>query len=145
MRPLEDRFWAKVKKTDDCWLWTASTFTNGYGQFALPTKLCGRRGKNALAHRMAYELLVGPIAAGLELDHTCEVNRCVNPAHLEPVAHRVNQLRTAGLAQFNSLKTVCIHGHALSGTNVRMNPRGDRVCKACDAARARAYRKRAAA
>lgn len=46
------------------------------------------------AHRVVYESLVGPIPAGLELDHTCRVRRCVNPDHLEPVTHAENQRRS---------------------------------------------------
>ena len=77
---LYQRFWAKVNKTDTCWLWTASTL-NGYGQI----KAGGRFGKILLAHRVAYEMLVGPIPEGLQLDHLCRVTLCVNPKHLEPV------------------------------------------------------------
>ncbi|HEU5089071.1 MAG TPA: hypothetical protein VFT99_16560, partial [Roseiflexaceae bacterium] len=32
VRPLAERFWAKVRKTDTCWLWTAATDHNGYGR-----------------------------------------------------------------------------------------------------------------
>jgi hypothetical protein len=46
-----------------------------------------------MAHRFAYELLVGPIPEDLELDHLCRVRHCVNPAHLEPVTHLENILR----------------------------------------------------
>lgn len=48
------------------------------------------------AHRLSYELFVGPIPDGYELDHLCRNRGCVNPAHLEAVTHRVNVLR--GLA-----------------------------------------------
>lgn len=73
----ETRFWAKVKKTESCWLWTAQLI-HGYGQF---------RGamKKVKAHRFAYELLVGPIPEGLSIDHLCCNRACVNPEHLEAV------------------------------------------------------------
>lgn len=80
------RFWAKVEKTNGCWLWTGGT-ARGYGQFRLGG---GRGSKNVRAHRYAYELLVGPIPAGLEIDHTCENKLCVRPDHLEPVTKKVN-------------------------------------------------------
>lgn len=75
------RFWAKVDKRgpDDCWLWLANkTAPNGHGRFSTG-------GSMVMAHRFAYELLVGPIPDGLVIDHLCRVRLCVNPKHLEPV------------------------------------------------------------
>lgn len=46
-----------------------------------------------MAHRVAYELWVGPIPEGMELDHRCKVRACINPAHLEPVTHAENMRR----------------------------------------------------
>jgi hypothetical protein len=46
-----------------------------------------------LAHRWAYEHFIGPIPAGLEIDHLCRVRHCVNPAHLEPVTKSENRRR----------------------------------------------------
>jgi hypothetical protein len=85
--PPEERFWPKVCKTETCWLWTAFKNRDGYGRF--------NAGGNqpVLVHRFAYELLVGPIAEGLELDHLCRVRACVRPEHLEPVPHRENLRR----------------------------------------------------
>lgn len=83
---VEDRFWAKVDKTSDpngCWLWTASVGSHGYGAFGV-----GQAVK--VAHRIAYELTVGPIPEGLHLDHLCRRHACVNPAHLHPVTLREN-------------------------------------------------------
>lgn len=83
---LASRFWLRVHKTDDCWLWT-STLRRGYGRFWIAP------GRFVPAHRFAYELLVGPIPEGLELDHLCRNPACVNPAHLDPVTHRENVRR----------------------------------------------------
>lgn len=85
-RTAEDRFWAKVEKTAACWLWTGS-LNRGYGHFHVS------RGSTTTGHRFAYELLVGPVPDGLELDHICKIKRCVNPAHLEPVPHIENSRR----------------------------------------------------
>ncbi len=85
--PAEQRFWAKVSKTDECWLWTGSK-NDGYGKFR---PVANQR--PVLAHRYAYELLVGPIPRDLTLDHLCRVHSCVNPEHLEPVTRRENILR----------------------------------------------------
>lgn len=111
--PWEQRFWAKVNKTPGCWLWTAAT-SKGYGSFGMPDR------RQRLAHRLSYELLVGPIPEGLVLDHLCRVRNCVNPAHLEPVTAAENTRR--GL-----LRTRCHRGHVIDET-----PTGRR-CKTCAA------------
>jgi len=70
-----DRFWSKVDKSGDCWLWMSSLKPDGYGEFWF-------NGKIILAHRMAYELEVGSIPDGLLVCHACDVHRCVRPDHL---------------------------------------------------------------
>lgn len=72
-----------------CWVFLGATQTRGYGSVAIGG------GRSGLAHRVAYEALVGPIPAGLTLDHLCEVKRCVNPTHLEPVTRAENVRRHA--------------------------------------------------
>ena len=86
----EARFWSKVDKTESgCWLWTAGKI-RGYGSFHVD-------GCTVLAHRWAYELMVGPIPDDMELDHrhTCPKN-CVNPDHLRPATHKQNLQNLAG-------------------------------------------------
>ena len=139
----QERFWAKVDKNGPggCWLWTASTLGGGYGQFRSRTVRL-----SPYAHRIAYELLVGPVPTGLELDHLCRVRHCVNPAHLEPVSHRENLRRGASVSgrlwsgpRPNTLITHCPKGHAYDETNTR-HYRGGRVCRACDNLRSRLRR-----
>lgn len=81
--PAELRFEPKVKQTDSCWLWTGGTYPNGYAKFFF-------NGKNDLAHRVAYQLWVGPIDAGKHIDHLCHNIICVNPDHLRPVTPKQN-------------------------------------------------------
>lgn len=50
------------------------------------------------AYRAAYELYVGPIHGGLEVDHVCGFNRCVNPDHLELVSPAENKARQVKFA-----------------------------------------------
>lgn len=80
---LPTRFWAKVDRTGDCWIWTAARHIKGYGQF-------WHLGKMSQAHRVAYESLVGPIPNGMQLDHVCHMRCCVNPEHLHPVTSKEN-------------------------------------------------------
>jgi len=121
-----ERFWSKVEKTDRCWLWTANRTTpQGYGSFALG------HSKFVLAHRYAYAELVGPIPAGLTLDHLCRNPPCVNPAHLEPVTMRENTLRGTSPAARNAVKTHCLRGHPFDTVNTLINVRGERQCRAC--------------
>lgn len=85
---LVERLEAKIAFSDGCWTWTAALSGRGYGVIRWA-------GRNHLAHRMVYIVLVGPIPAGMDLDHTCENTACVNPAHLEPVADAENKRRQA--------------------------------------------------
>lgn len=118
-----ERFWAKVDKTDGCWLWTSNISTAGYGLFKI-----AQRGY--VAHILAYETLVGSVPDGLELDHLCKVRRCVNPEHLEPVTQRENIMRANGFAALNARKDACPNGHAYDAKN----PRGSRICTVCKSA-----------
>lgn len=87
-KPLAERFWAKVNKTESCWLWTGSHTKAGYGNINV-----GKPGENEYAHRVAYRLLVGPILDGKHIDHLCRVRDCVNPEHLEAVTLTTNNQR----------------------------------------------------
>lgn len=83
---VEDRFWAKVQKTDKCWLWTGFLSKKGYGSIGLG----GRGTKRVFAHRFSYELHKGAIPDGLVVMHSCDNPRCVNPDHLSVGTHKDN-------------------------------------------------------
>lgn len=119
------RFWSKVDLDGPggCWLWTAGDNGEGYGRFWTGTG-------SMQAHRFAYELLVGPIPEGLQIDHLCRVRRCVNPAHLEPVTQRENILRGTSPQAKNATKTHCPKGHPYNEENTRWH-RGSRYCRVC--------------
>lgn len=75
-----------------CHVWMAAKNNYGYGVIRLDAQP-GERGRLVLAHRLAYEHFVGPIAVGLEPDHLCSQPDCVNPAHVEVVEHAENLRR----------------------------------------------------
>ena len=116
------RFWAKVQGGDvsECWEWHG-TLIDGYGSFTLST--CSVR-----AHRVSYEMLVGPIPEGLQLDHLCRNRRCVNPWHLEPVPQLVNIRRGANC---RATDEHCAKGHAWSAETWSVQGHHRRVCHQC--------------
>lgn len=148
LQTIEMRFWQKVDvcgpipahrpDLGPCWIWTAGLNAYGYGAFNTP-------GFQWKAHRFAYELLVGRIPEGKQLDHTCHNGdpdcpgsrrclhrRCVNPFHLEPVTHRENLLRGQTVTASKAAQTHCIWGHEFTPENTRVRKNGTRNCRVCD-------------
>lgn len=126
------RFWSKVDKTGPippdaphlgrCWIWLTKS-NAPYGDFRV-----GHR--TIKAYRFAYELLIGPVPAGLDLDHLCRITLCVNPDHLEPVTRAENTIR--GLGGINqAIKTHCPQGHPYDEANTHRTKVGGRACRAC--------------
>ena len=108
-----DRFWAKVNKTDSCWLWTGYCNPKGYGRITVNYK-------PMFTHRWSYENFIGPIPNGLVLDHLCQIKNCVNPEHLEPVTNKTNLIRgEVGKknATHHKAKTHCRNGHKYTKEN----------------------------
>lgn len=131
-------FWSQVDASGDCWLWTSAGIgdsKNPYGGVTWNHVRC-------VAHRVAYELLVGPVPEGLVLDHLCRVKRCVNPDHLEPVTNRENILRGYGITAREARRAECVNGHSLADAYRRNT--GYRRCRVCCADQQRAHRARRA-
>jgi hypothetical protein len=148
-----ERFWAHVESSgpDDCWSWKGYHRGTGYGHIWTGERLVA-------AHRFAYELLIGPIPAGMVIDHTCHNGtdclggppcphrRCVNPAHLEAVTQGENSLRgnnAKARGAWSATRTHCVNGHALTAENVIIVIH--RRCRACANSRKREHRARWAA
>lgn len=124
-----ERFWEKVDRSggpDACWPWLAKRNWMGYGNFWAD-------GREWMAHRWAYQELVGPITEGLTLDHLCRNRWCVNPAHMEQVTLGENILRGEGPAAKNRRKTHCKRGHPFDEANTyRFGPQKQwRMCRTC--------------
>ena len=132
---LSDSFLNRIScpKLSGCWYWTGGHDRTGYG-------ICRQNGKNAYAHRVAYEILIGPIPEGLEIDHLCRQPSCVNPKHMEPVTRRENILRGTGFPAQNAKRTHCPKGHSYSGNNLFIDSQNRRYCRACRADRTRRWR-----
>ena len=115
---MYDRIATKFVVLDNgCWQWTAATNANGYGRF----RVGGKGSPLRVAHRVMWELLVGPVPNDCQLDHLCRNRGCVNPSHLEPVSASENTRRSFS-------QDVCRNGHPR--TNV-YEGRGRRECKEC--------------
>ena len=116
--------WDRVDKNGPggCWLWTGQRDRKGYGRYS------GRS-----VHRLVYELLVGSIPDGLQIDHLCRVRNCVNPTHLEPVTLRENLARSRNPSAISILFDTCIRGHEFTPENTYFRPSRPRVriCKRC--------------
>lgn len=123
---------AKVEMVTEsgCWLWTASVKPpKGYGQIGV------RAGVVRCAHAVSYELFVGPIPLGLEIDHLCRVTCCVNPKHLEAVTHLENMHRSTAAEAVRARHravTNCPRGHPYSQSNTYLSKRNSGiVCRSC--------------
>jgi hypothetical protein len=86
---VEQRFLAKVNKTDDCWEWTGAKITTGYGNLYSEGRMRG-------AHRISYEIAYGPFDQSMDIDHICHNRGCVNPEHLRVVDRKQNMQNRAG-------------------------------------------------
>lgn len=99
-KPVIERLMARVKKEESgCWVLTGYKMPNGYMQVGRG----GRGGGTALAHRVAYEEMVGTIPEGGLVDHLCFNRACINPEHLRLVSHKQNMEHRKGPQRNNKL------------------------------------------
>ncbi len=124
-----------------CWIWRGSIryadpkrLLRPYGRFWL-------RGRLWMAHRLAFEIVNGPVPEGLVVHHVCGETLCVRPSHLKAITHKENLLSSARtLAGINARKTHCPQGHPYEGGSLYISPDGWRSCRACRPAANRRYR-----
>lgn len=117
-----------------CWLWTGRTR--------------GKEGYAVVPIRHHLDVQVTRILLGIvdapevHARHRCDTPGCVNPDHLLPGSRSDNQRDSVVCRRHvNARRTHCIHGHALSGDNLRVDRAGKRVCRACRSRSARRARK----
>lgn len=131
---------------DACWEWDRCRDANGYGQVRYA-------GRNQQVHRVIYELMVGPIEAGLLGCHHCDNKACCNPRHVYPGTKQDNARDAYARGQLGGLKrahdawrgtrrTHCKRGHELTPENVHATgERGQhRNCKTCSNERVRKWK-----
>ncbi len=117
-----------------CWNWIGHGNQGGYGRLRFNTEML-------LSHRFLYELFIGKIPNGKQLNHICRNRRCCNPEHLEPVTNQENVGRglTPILKGWNAKKTHCANGHPYSKDNTILKSNNKRVCRICRSANDRRY------
>lgn len=135
------RAYSSTDPATGCEIWNGSRDHTGYGVASI-RRASGRENCKRV-HRIAWEVMVGPIPTGLELDHLCHTNSdcdlgglcphrpCWNPDHLEPVTRRENCRRSKSIPGLNAQKTHCKRGHPLSGDNLFVDRAGGRICRQC--------------
>jgi hypothetical protein len=121
-KPVMELFWAKVNKTDTCWLWTASYGNHGYGNFRY-------NGTIKTAHRVIWMETFGEIPDCMCVCHHCDTPLCVRPDHLFLGTRSDNSLdRDRKKRGYCSSKTHCPKGHEY---NAKLDSRGYRRCNTC--------------
>jgi len=121
----ETRFWKKVDRTGECWVWIATCDPYGYGRFWLD-------GRMAPAHRVSFAMTCGPIEPGMQLDHICRNRRCVKPAHLRQVTPYWNRTHnTASPLVAIWFSTHCSRGHPFDLFNTKTRMRDGKMRREC--------------
>ncbi|MFE7580734.1 HNH endonuclease signature motif containing protein [Streptomyces gardneri] len=136
--PMPLRLERLSDRTGACWLWLGQKTSDGYGMMTVDRK-------PVVAHRVSYKTHVGPIPAGMQIDHLCRVPSCINPAHLEVVTPAENVARARPYRADGGLpKPECVAGHPFTEENTTWY-QGWRYCKACQRRRRRISREKARA
>lgn len=122
------RFWSKVDRSGDCWLWTGQVNNQGYGRLDLWTD---NKHERVLSHRLAYAFFSGEDVTGLVIRHDCDTPRCCNPAHLR-TGTQADNMRDAvernranldGLAAYRQLRDERVAERIADGT---------KTCSTCE-------------
>lgn len=122
-------------RPNGCWRWKLGVDKDGYAQWSGAYKTMGTNRPN----RVMYILTKGEIPNGLELDHICNIRRCVNPDHMQPLTRQENQ---ALAVHYGRNLTECKNGHPFDEENTYVAKDGERCCRSCNRERQRARARR---
>lgn len=114
----------KMETSLDCWLWTGSRNSKGYGSINI-------NGFVFTVHRIAWEVLVGPLRHNERLDHLCLMKHCFNPDCLEPVDDLTNNRRNQGWYQSDDGTWYCPQYHPIIGHNAMTYQKNKVTCRIC--------------
>lgn len=118
------RLLSRCCQVGDCWVPSLSPDPKGYRRIRV-------HGKKLMAHRLLFEVINGPIAPGMTIDHLCRNTGCCNHAHLEQVTVQEN-IRRGTQGRKQAQKTHCIRGHEFSEANTYRPPgKNERCCREC--------------
>jgi hypothetical protein len=93
----KDRIQRYIIKSTGCWEWQGAINSTGYGTIGIGSRRDNSR-RTILAHRMSYEIFVGPIPNSLNVLHKCDNPSCINPSHLflGTIADNVHDMMSKG-------------------------------------------------
>jgi hypothetical protein len=143
-RDLGERFWEKVDREGECWLWKAAIGGSGYGIFGIGSRTTGTR-TTVAAHRVAYFLTTGVMSDTTHhVHHICRNPLCVRPSHLKLVTAIEHVYEHDGVTARNGMMTHCRKcDRVLGGDNLIVEGASRaRRCRHCRYAYVNEYRRR---
>lgn len=148
LETLLERIWQASERTPSgCLIYTAGRSVRGYRVTSCwdPSE---KRDRRVSVHRAVYELVIGPLEEGLQIDHLCHTNdcpggsadlhrACVEPSHLAQVTNLQNTQR-------RTVRPAHPEGPAHGTMTRAMSPYLCKCdeCRACANAYAREWRKK---
>lgn len=117
-----------------CWIWQKCTKAKGYGA-RIYSKKDGGDGKTYPAHKVYWMMKHGASIPGMDIHHLCRIKACVNPDHLQALAHVEHCIITRKEDDHRGKLTHCKHGHPFDAENTVIRKDGMRRCKPCSVLR----------
>jgi len=135
---IEWRLWSRlIEQPNGCLDWPGGTSRNGYGVIYFD-------GKRVSTHRLAWELVNGPIPEGMVICHKCDNPPCCNPEHmfLGTQSDNLADMAAKHRGRAPTFKTHCPQGHEFTEANTFVGPQGCRSCRTCRYAANQRYRRK---